>query len=290
MKYNDYRWRVVLMAAVGLFVTTSCSREPRKLVAQGDFSTTNAYSDVYARQLAAAEALESHVKEMSPKDAAFYTLTNYPVIYKSEHGLFSRQCRRILDESEKEEAARLYAVFADVAITQQVSHVSLERRKNQLEGLWWNIFLCSFTYGQKGLVIDHNASFEYWERMFKFLDRVKDEIEDMKTVLDDGSSNRSRRKRQCVRSLAMILRVKMIRDVRDLLLGKEGGYADLLTDAQHEDILRRLSQYEEYSERTEEEIKGMIRIPSVDETGGKMQKELPSGRFDSNGAGDGIGF
>lgn len=279
MKQSDHRWRVALTAVVGLLVTTSCSREPSKPIAQGDISTTNAYLDVYTRQLAAADALESYVNEMSPKDAAFYTLTNYPVIYKSEHGLFSRQCRRILDESDKEESAKLYAMFAETAITQQVSHASLERRKNQLEGLWWNIFLCAFSFGQKGLVIEQNPSLEYWERMFKFLDRVKNEIEDMKTVLDDGSSNRSRRKRQCVRSLAWVLRAKMIRDAL-YFVDKENGYADLLTDTQRDDILRRLSQYKEYSERTEEEIKKMIHYPTKEELEKKMRENMKRGKFD----------
>ena len=279
MKQSDHRWRVALTAVVGLLVTTSCSREPSKPIAQGDISTTNAYLDVYTRQLAAADALESYVNEMSPKDAAFYTLTNYPVIYKSEHGLFSRQCRRILDESDKEESAKLYAMFAETAITQQVSHASLERRKNQLEGLWWNIFLCAFSFGQKGLVIEQNPSLEYWERMFKFLDRVKNEIEDMKTVLDDGSSNRSRRKRQCVRSLAWVLRAKMIRDAL-YFVDKENGYADLLSDTQRDDILRRLSQYKEYSERTEEEIKKMIHYPTKEELEKKMRENMKRGKFD----------
>ena len=76
----------------------------------------------------------------------------------------------------------------------------------------------------------------------------------------------------------MILRVKMIRDVR-YFVDKENGYADLLTDAQREDILRRLSQYEEYSERTEQEIKGMIHHPTKEEQEEKKRKDMQRGKF-----------
>ena len=279
MKQGDYRWRVALTAVVGLLVTTSCSRDQSPQIAQSNDTATNAHLGVYAKHLAVTKAVELVASKMPPGDAALFTITNYPVIYKQEDGLFGRQCRRILGETNKDESSRLYALLADAAICQPVSHETLERRSIQIEGLWRDVFLCAFSFGQKGLVIEQNPSLEYWERMFKFLDRVKDEIEDMKTVLDDGSSNRSRRKRQCVRSLAWVLRAKMIRDAL-YFVDKENGYADLLKDAQRDDILRRLSQYEEYSERTEEEIKKMIHYPTKEELEKKMRENMKRGKFD----------
>ena len=264
MKYKNTAYRVMAIAAVGLLVAAGCSRDQGQQIAQSDDTATNAHLGVYAKHLAVTKAVELAAKKMTPGDAAIFTITNYPVIYKEEDGLFGRQCRRILGETSKDESSKLYAMLADAAICLPVSHESLERRSIQIEGLWRDVFLCVFSFGQKGLVIEQNPSMEYWERMFKFLDRVKSEIEDMKTVLDDGLSYRSKRKRQCVSSLARVLRAKMIRDVR-YFVDKENGYADLLSDSQSEDILRRLAQYEDYAKRTEEEIKEMVHHPAKDE-------------------------
>ena len=69
---------------------------------------------------------------------------------------------------------------------------------------------------------------------------------------------------------------------------KDNGYADLLTDEQRCEILRRLLQLEEYAKNVEAEIKGMIRVPSEGEAEEKMRKDLQRGRFDSDGVGSGV--
>ena len=279
MKNRRYSWLIVSKVALAIFLVAvaGCSREQVPQHTQKyDFATN---------EVKATEA------EMLPGDEAYCMITNYPVAYKKiiREVAFNKLCRRILNETAKDEAARLYALLADAAIRQSVSHETLERRCIQVEGLWAWIFSAAFSFGQKGLVLEHNNSFEYWERMLMFLERVKDEIEDMKTILDDGRSRKSSRKRACVHTMASCFRRKIIRDAR-YFLDNDSGYADLLTDEQRSNILHRLLQYEEYAINVEAEIKGMIRIPRVDETGGKLKKELPRGRFDSDGAGDGIGF
>lgn len=275
MKNTRYSWLIGSKVALAIFLVAGCSREqvPQRTQKHG-FATNE------VKTAAAA---------MLPGDAAYCMITNYPIAYKKiiREVAFNKLCRRILNETSKDEAARLYASLADAAIRQSVSHETLERRCIQVEGLWAWIFSAAFSFGQKGLVLEHDNSFEYWERMLKFLERVKDEIEDMKTILDDGRSRESSRKRACVYSMAMHFRRKIIRDAR-YFLGNDSGYAELLTDEQRSNILLRLSQYEEYAMNVEAEIKGMVRIPRVDETGG--QKELLGGRFNSDGAGDGIGF
>lgn len=275
MKNTRYSWLIGSKVALAIFLVAGCSREqvPQRTQKHG-FATNE------VKTAAAA---------MLPGDAAYCMITNYPIAYKKiiREVAFNKLCRRILNETSKDEAARLYASLADAAIRQSVSHETLERRCIQVEGLWAWIFSAAFSFGQKGLVLEHDNSFEYWERMLKFLERVKDEIEDMKTILDDGRSRESSRKRACVYSMAMHFRRKIIRDAR-YFLGNDSGYAELLTDEQRSNILLRLSQYEEYAMNVEAEIKGMVRIPRVDEAGG--QKELPGGRFNSDGAGDGIGF
>ena len=260
-----------------LFLTTGCSREQVPQPAQGLCLATNEVKTIDT--------------EMSAGDAAFCMIANYPVDYKEilREAKFNKLCWRILKETKKEESARLYALLADAAIRQQVSHETLERRGIQIEGLWKSIFSTAFSFGQKGLVLAHDDSFEYWERMIKFFERVKDEIEDMKTILDDGMSQKSRRDRMCVYSMVMHFRSKIIRDAR-YFLGKDNGYADLLTDEQRCEILRRLLQLEEYAKNVEAEITGMIRVPSAGEAEEKMHKDLQRGRFDSDGVGSGAVF
>jgi len=275
MKNTRYSWLIGSKVALAIFLVAGCSREqvPQRTQKHG-FATNE------VKTAAAA---------MLPGDAAYCMITNYPIAYKKiiREVAFNKLCRRILNETSKDEAARLYASLADAAIRQSVSHETLERRCIQVEGLWAWIFSAAFSFGQKGLVLEHDNSFEYWERMLKFLERVKDEIEDMKTILDDGRSRESSRKRACVYSMAMHFRRKIIRDAR-YFLGNDSGYAELLTDEQRSNILLRLSQYEEYAMNVEAEIKGMLRIQRVDETGG--QEEALRGGFDSDAAGDGIGF
>ena len=277
MKNSRYSWLIGSKVALAIFLVAGCSREQVPQHTQNHDFATNEVKTIEAAML--------------PGDAAYCMITNYPVAYKKiiREVAFNKLCRRILNETAKDEAARLYALLADAAIRQSVSHETLERRCIQVEGLWEYIFSAAFGFGQKGLVLEHDNSFEYWERMLKFLERVKDEIEDMKTVLDDGRSRKSSRKRACVHTMALCFRRKIIRDAR-YFLDNDSGYADLLTDEQRSNILHRLLQYEEYAINVEAEIKGMIRTPSVDETREKMQKEPPSGRFDPEGAGDGVGF
>lgn len=275
MKHIRFSWQSATNAALAIFLIAGCSREPVPQYTQGHDFATNEVKTIEA--------------EMLPGDAAYCVITNYPVAYKKiiREVTFNKLCRRILIETTKDESARMYALLADAAIRQPVSHEPLERRCVQVEGLWEYIFSAAFSFGQKGLVLEHDNSFEYWERLLKFLERVKDEIEDMKTILDDGRSRKSSRKRACVHTMASCFRRKIIRDAR-CFLGNDCGYADLLTDEQRSNILQRLSQYEKYAMNVEAEIKGMIRIQRVDETGGQ-EEALRSG-FDSDAAGDGIGF
>ena len=277
MKHVRYSWQIASKVALAIFLVAGCSREQAQQYTQTHDFATNVVKTIEA--------------EMLPGDAAYCMITNYPVVYKKviREVAFNKLCRRILNETAKDESARMYALLADAAIRQSVSHETLERRCIQVEGLWEYIFLTAFSFGQKGLVLEHDNSFEYWGRMLKFLERVKDEIEDMKAILNNGRYQESRRERGCVHSMAMHFRRKMIRDAR-YFFGNDSGYADLLTDEQRSNILQRLSQYEEYAMNVEAEIKGMVRIPRVDEAGGKIQRELPRGRFDSDGAGEGIGF